>query len=141
MLNWAFPVLTALLLTFFVFSIYNIPVVVTGFRRLWKSHKKDKKPRLSEGQDLPFVSIIVPMKNEEEVAARLLNALAGFNYPSGKREVIVVDDASTDRTGEICLEYSLSHPEVRVLERATSNTKAGALNFGLKYSRIGRTNR
>jgi cellulose synthase/poly-beta-1,6-N-acetylglucosamine synthase-like glycosyltransferase len=137
MLSLVFLVFTALLLTFFAFSIYNIPVVVTGLWRLRKSHRKETKQTGSEEQNLPFISIIVPMKNEEKVVARLLSALTNLNYPSNKREVIVVNDASTDRTGEICLQYSLSHPEVRVLEKATSNTKAAALNFGLNYARGG----
>jgi cellulose synthase/poly-beta-1,6-N-acetylglucosamine synthase-like glycosyltransferase len=130
-----YPILTGLLLTFFVFTIYNIPVVATGFWRLWQSRKKETERTESGKRKLPFVSIIVPVKNEEKVVSRLLNALANLNYPSGKKEVIVVNDASTDRTGEICLQYSLSHPGVRVLERTQSNTKAGALNFGLNYAR------
>jgi cellulose synthase/poly-beta-1,6-N-acetylglucosamine synthase-like glycosyltransferase len=85
-------------------------------------------------QGLPLVSIIVPVKNEEKVVARLLNALTSLNYPSGKKEVIVVNDTSTDSTGEICLQYALTHPEVRVLEKTTSTTKAGALNFGATYA-------
>jgi len=133
MLNWGFPVLTVLLLLFFAFSIYNVPVVITGFWRLWRSRKKEPKLVEVEGEKLPFVSVIVPVRNEEKVVARLLSALTGLSYPSGKREVIVVNDASTDKTGEICCEYALSHPEVRVFERVESTTKAGALNFGLNY--------
>ena len=135
MLSWAFPVLTAMLLTFFVFSVYNIPVVVTGFLRLWRSRRKESKLLQSEVESLPFVTIIVPVKNEEKVIGRLLDALMNLNYPSSRREVIVVNDASTDRTGEICFSYSVSYPEIRVLEREQSTTKAGALNFGLNYAR------
>jgi cellulose synthase/poly-beta-1,6-N-acetylglucosamine synthase-like glycosyltransferase len=125
---------TALLLIFFVFTVYSIPIVVSGFWRLWRTRRKETKHIESAEQALPLVSILVPVKNEEKVVARLLNALTSLNYPSDKKEVIVVNDASTDRTGEICLKYSLKHPEVRVLTRATSNTKAGALNFGVKYA-------
>jgi cellulose synthase/poly-beta-1,6-N-acetylglucosamine synthase-like glycosyltransferase len=57
-----------------------------------------------------------------------------LNYPLSKKEVIVVNDASTDSTHEICLQYSLSHPEIKVLDKATSTTKAGALNFGFNYA-------
>lgn len=111
-----------------------MPIVIAGFWRLWRSRRKEAKRVEGAGQELPFVSIIVPVKNEEKVVARLLRALTGLNYPLGKREVIVVNDASSDGTGEICVRYSLSHPEVRVVERAASTTKAGALNFGVKYA-------
>jgi len=126
-------VLTALLLVFFVFSVYNVPVVASGFWRVWRSRGKARK-RPRSGADLPFVSIIVPVQNEERVVGRLLDALVRLNYPLNKKEVIVVNDASADRTLEICLGYCLSHPEIRVLDRAVSTTKGGALNFGLKHA-------
>jgi cellulose synthase/poly-beta-1,6-N-acetylglucosamine synthase-like glycosyltransferase len=129
-----FLILTALLLIFFAFTIYNIPVVATGFWRLWRSHRKGPKGVEGGKRRLPFVSIIVPVKNEEKVVVRLLNALTNLNYPLSKREVIVVNDASTDRTHEICLKYSLSHLGIKILNKRTSTTKAGALNFGFNYA-------
>ncbi|MDX1813470.1 MAG: glycosyltransferase family 2 protein, partial [Candidatus Bathyarchaeia archaeon] len=122
------------MLTFLAFSIYNIPIVVTGLVRVWRTRRKKTEPVESEGRRLPFVSIIVPVKNEERVVARLLKALMNLDYPVGKKEVIVVNDASTDGTGEICIGYAASHPEVKVVERARSTTKAGALNFGLRFA-------
>jgi cellulose synthase/poly-beta-1,6-N-acetylglucosamine synthase-like glycosyltransferase len=127
-------IFTALLLTFFAFTIYNIPVVASGFWRLWRSWRKEKVRVERKEQRLPLVSIIVPVKNEEKVVARLLKALTSLNYPLDKMEVIVVNDASTDRTGEICMRYSSVHPEIRVLEKATSTTKAGALNYGFNHA-------
>jgi cellulose synthase/poly-beta-1,6-N-acetylglucosamine synthase-like glycosyltransferase len=134
MLSLVLLIFTALLLTFFAFTIYNIPIVATGFWRLWRGWRKEEKRIEGKYRKLPLVSVIVPVKNEEKVVARLLNALASLDYPSGKKEVVVVNDASTDRTGEICSQFALAHPEVRVLERTTSTTKAGALNFGLSYA-------
>jgi cellulose synthase/poly-beta-1,6-N-acetylglucosamine synthase-like glycosyltransferase len=134
MLNLVFLIFTAILLTFFAFTLYNMPIVFTGFWRLWRTRRKEAKHVESEEHVLPLVSIIVPVKNEEKVVARLLDALTGLNYPSAKKEVIVVNDASTDMTGEICRQYSLTHPEITVLERTTSTTKAGALNFAVNYA-------
>ena len=71
---------------FFAFTLYNIPIVVAGFWRLWRSRGKRTKRIVSGRQKLPFVSIIVPVKNEEKVVARLLNALTSLNYPSGKKD-------------------------------------------------------
>jgi cellulose synthase/poly-beta-1,6-N-acetylglucosamine synthase-like glycosyltransferase len=130
-----FLIFTTVLLFFFAFTVYNIPIVATGFLRIWRSRKKEVERVKCAGSELPFVSIIVPVKNEEKVVARLLNALASLNYPKDKKEVIVVNDASTDQTGKICMEYASVHPEIRVLERAISTTKAGALNFGAKCAR------
>jgi cellulose synthase/poly-beta-1,6-N-acetylglucosamine synthase-like glycosyltransferase len=128
-------VFTGLILAFFAFTLYNVPVVVSGLWRMWRARGKKSKRVTSGAGELPMVSIIVPVKNEEKVVGRLLKALTSLNYPAGKKEVIVVNDASTDWTGKICLGYALSHPEVRVLKRAVSTTKAGALNFGLSSAR------
>ncbi|HZQ19618.1 MAG TPA: glycosyltransferase family 2 protein [Terriglobales bacterium] len=58
----------------------------------------------------PFVSVIVPARNEESCLGSCLESLAaqtGIDY-----EIIIVDDASTDRTAEI----ARSFPGVRVIE-------------------------
>ena len=60
-------------------------------------------PRLArEGPaagDAPFLSIVVPARNEERAVGEAVASLLGQKYPSF--EVIVVDDRSTDRTREI----------------------------------------
>ena len=65
--------------------------------------KKNKRSSLStiaeEYKNLPFVSIIVPARNEEEYIERCINSLLNQDYPSF--EIIVVDDNSTDNTSKI----------------------------------------
>jgi cellulose synthase/poly-beta-1,6-N-acetylglucosamine synthase-like glycosyltransferase len=126
---------TLILLLFFVFTVYNLPVVVTGLWRLWRS--RGRKPERVEGgrRELPFVSIVVPVKNEEKVIARLLAALSRLNYPVSRREIIVVNDASTDGTAAVCRDFCAMCSGFRVVDRSASTTKAGALNFGLRHAR------
>ena len=62
----------------------------------------------------PSVSVVVPMRNEEEFAERTLEALAAQDYV-GEWEVICVDDRSTDRTREILEKFAATHPKFRVL--------------------------
>lgn len=129
-----YMLLSSLLVVFFVFAMYNVPIVLTGVRNLLKPRKEGKRVEVSggSGRELPFVSILVPVRNEDKVVSRLLEALLSMDYPAEKREIIVVNDASVDKTREICLDCSLRHPEVKVLGRSVSSTKAAALNFGLK---------
>ena len=47
----------------------------------------------------PLVSIIIPVKNEEHTIEKCLHSLHALNYPH--YEIIVVNDGSTDSTGEI----------------------------------------
>ena len=127
-------IFTLMVLTFGLFMVYNMPIVVAGLLRLWRSRKKGMNQVEREVGELPMVSIVVAVKNEERVVGRLLVALSRLDYPSVKKEVIVVNDASTDGTGEICSRYCLAHPGFRVVERKESTTKAGALNFGLQHA-------
>lgn len=53
---------------------------------------------LSDGR-LPFISVIVPARNEEGKIGRCLESLLDQDYPNF--ELVVIDDRSTDRTGEI----------------------------------------
>jgi len=59
-------------------------------------HENSKSYSHSE---LPFVSILVPAKNEEENISKCITSLFEQNYPNF--EIIVIDDRSTDRTAQI----------------------------------------
>lgn len=64
----------------------------------------------AEGDDkLPGVSVIVPMRNEEDNAGATLQALAAQDY-AGEWEVICVDDRSEDGTGRILREFCAADP-------------------------------
>ncbi len=55
-------------------------------------------------RESPFVSIIVPVRNEEDSVKDCVESLRKLEYP--KREIIVVDGNSSDRTPEILSHYS-----------------------------------
>jgi cellulose synthase/poly-beta-1,6-N-acetylglucosamine synthase-like glycosyltransferase len=59
------------------------------------------KRRPLAGADMPFVSVIVPARNEVNTIASCLKALAVQDYPHDRWELIVVDDRSEDGTGGI----------------------------------------
>ena len=134
-MNLIFLFFAFLLLVFNFWTIYNIPVIVVGVKHLLRASRKKSESLLFFDDDLPSVSIIVPVKNEEKVVGRLLEALVNLNYPSGCKEVIVVNDESSDNTGQICTDYASRYPEIKVFNRSKSSTKASALNFGLRHSR------
>ncbi|MDP2303453.1 MAG: glycosyltransferase [Ignavibacteria bacterium] len=55
--------------------------------------------------ELPTASVIVACRNEEHNILRCLSALNELDYPEGKLEIIIVDDNSTDRTGNLIDDY------------------------------------
>jgi cellulose synthase/poly-beta-1,6-N-acetylglucosamine synthase-like glycosyltransferase len=110
--------------------------MAVGLKCLRREHKSRRRtPKLDE-ERLPTVSILVPVKNEEKVVGRLLRVLVEMDYPEQSKEIIVIDDDSTDRTVEICKRYAERYPNlIRLVLKPTSNRKASALNYGLKYAK------
>lgn len=95
---------------------------------------RDIKEKVINLKSYPKFSIIIPLHNEEMVIASTLKAILALNYPKDKIEVICVNDGSTDRTGEICQEYTARHPEIfKVVHRPKEarHGKAPTLNEGL----------
>jgi cellulose synthase/poly-beta-1,6-N-acetylglucosamine synthase-like glycosyltransferase len=86
--------------------------------------------------ELPMVSIIVPVKDEEKVVGRLLEALLRLDYPPEKREIVIVEDGSVDKTVGICADYAERCPDqIKLIRRSVSNGKPSALNYALKHVR------
>lgn len=79
---------------------------------------------------VPSVSIVVPAYNEARGIARSLCSLASSVY-DGQLEVIVVDDGSTDGTGELVRGLKLA--KLRLIRQANKG-KAAALNRGVRAS-------
>ena len=75
----------------------------------------------------PWVTIVVPAHNEEKGIERCLEAILEIDYP--KKEVIVVDDGSTDNTYRIASKYR--EKGVKVIHRQKAGGKSGALNTGI----------
>ena len=87
--------------------------------------------------DLPYVSVLIPMHNEEKVAENVLNALLNTDYPKDRIEIIPIDDNSTDRTREILEDYSSKYPHlIKPLYRGSylPRGKPSALNDALKVA-------
>jgi len=84
---------------------------------------------------LPFVSVIVPVRNEEGYIGRCLFALAAQNYPRERLEVIVLDGGSTDGTvAEIEGAVAASGLPCQLRPNPGRTTAAG-LNLGIAGAR------
>jgi len=131
-----YVVAICILSVLYVWILYNIPILAVGVMHLRRSGRKGRKTSPLRGEKLPSVSIIVPVKDEELVVGRLIDALLRLNYPPEKREVIIVEDGSADKTVEICEKCAVRYPgQIRLVRRSMSNGKPSALNYALKYAR------
>ncbi len=107
---------------------------------LYYRFKKDipKLPEISD-EDLPFVTIQLPVFNERYVLERLVEAVAALDYPRDKMEIQILDDSTDDtqKIGRALKEkYEKEGYIIEYLHREDrEGYKAGALAAGLKKAR------
>lgn len=120
----------------FAWAIYNFPVLLVGVNQIRRKNIDEECGEDCVCENLPFFSLIVPMKNEEKVAGRILDSLMKVDYPSDRYEVIVVDDNSVDGTWNVCKRFEDKYPKrIRCFHRSFSRGKPSALNYGLKFAK------
>jgi glycosyltransferase involved in cell wall biosynthesis len=71
---------------------------------------------LSDDQTIdpwPVVSIIVPARNEADSIEEALKSVLALDYPN--KEIIVINDRSTDATGEILARLAQEYPELQLI--------------------------
>jgi cellulose synthase/poly-beta-1,6-N-acetylglucosamine synthase-like glycosyltransferase len=100
-LGWlfvAFPVV----LTAYTYVVYPVA--------LWAIAQRHRKtgagPMGDSPTAMPLVSIVVPAYNEEAQIRGAIEALVSQDYPADRRQILILSDASTDRTDEIVGEYA-----------------------------------
>jgi glycosyltransferase involved in cell wall biosynthesis len=82
---------------------------------------------------LPFVSIIIPCRNEEIFIGRCLDSLINQDYPKEKIELLIMDGMSTDRTRIIVQGYTVKNSFIRLIDNP-EKFQSFALNKGIKES-------
>jgi cellulose synthase/poly-beta-1,6-N-acetylglucosamine synthase-like glycosyltransferase len=83
---------------------------------------------------LPFVSLVMSVRNEEKFLSASLSAIESQDYPKDRYELIAVDGGSTDRSVQILKEYVLSISRT-VIATGTCLTIPAAMNAGIRSAR------
>jgi len=96
-----------------------------------------RRPPMPRQAEFPFLSVVVPTYNEAANIGPFLEALrAGLDsIDGGAYEVIVVDDASPDGTGEVAAGISTGWPSLRVVRRAGERGLGSAVVRGWQIAR------
>lgn len=82
-------------------------------------------------EEYPLVSIGLPVYNTEKTIVRALDSLLAQRYPNF--EIIVSDNASTDKTTEICRKYALK--DNRIKFNVNENNLGISANFQIVYGK------
>lgn len=123
---------------FFVFEFFRFFLIEITTLVLWRFTSFFRKTKIADArltllEKQPFVSIIVPGKNEGQHIYKLANSLREQTYQNF--ELIVIDDGSDDQTPEICRSLKKSGYIDAYYRNDVRGGKASAANLGLRYSR------
>jgi glycosyltransferase involved in cell wall biosynthesis len=78
----------------------------------------------------PFVSVLMPVRNEASFMERSLGAVLRQDYPAERIEILVIDGMSTDGTRAVVRGFQENHPNVRLLDNP-ARIAPTALNIAL----------
>lgn len=100
---------------------------------LWAVGKVGRRKRPPGQLRLPFVSIIIPVHNEEQLLAGKLRDTLSLDYPQHLVEVVIASDASTDNTDAIA--GACADERVGLVRLQERGGKARALNAAVEVAR------
>ncbi|TFG73782.1 MAG: glycosyltransferase [Flavobacteriales bacterium] len=125
-----------LLIFFYSLAQLNLLVNYLGYKRQIQTAPKFN---LLDPREIPFVTIQLPVFNEEYVMERLLENIAKIEYPKSKLEIQVLDDSTDDTvndTAERIKALQESGLDIQHIRRENrQGFKAGALKEGLKIAK------
>lgn len=139
-MDLALIIIYASFLTFILlYSIVQLNLVILYRRSRKQERPEDVIAPEMKDEDLPFVTVQLPIYNELYVIERLIDAVVDFDYPKDKLEIQVLDD-STDETVEVVAKkveglkaqgVNIEH----VRRPVRKGYKAGALAYGMDIAK------
>ena len=79
------------------------------------------------------LSILIPVFNEQSFLTRIVERVLAAPVPGNmKKELVIVNDASTDRTQKVLRDLCAKHPEIRVFEQPLNQGKGAAIRRAIR---------
>ena len=76
----------------------------------------------------PAVTIVFSVFNEEKVIKRKLESILNSDYPTGKLQILIGSDNSTDQTHQIIEEFVAQNSNITLVKKETRNGKLKIIN-------------
>ena len=123
----------SLAIFFYSWLVYHIILFAKG--TITSSREKDtfNPSALRNPVDLPYVSIVIPAKNEEGTIGGAVEHVLSLRYPSELKQIILLEDGSADNTANICRRYAEENTNVLFLQSEISTGKPAALNRAMPH--------
>lgn len=113
-------------MTALLFSIFSVlyALLILVFYRAWR---QIDSPNSKQTKGQVKVTVLIPVRNEEDGIMQLLEDINKQEYPENLLEVIVIDDHSTDATKQIVLEASVQFPyDLQLIDLAATDDYLGS---------------
>lgn len=123
--------------TIFYPLVLSFLFIIAGiiFRTIIWFRYKPLAVEIEENIDWPFVSVIMPALNEEELIRESIESIFFCDYPTDRFEVICINDGSTDLTLYHMMSAKQRYGEMlKVINFRTNQGKRKALHAGIKES-------
>lgn len=131
-------VYTIALTLIFIYALAQLNLL-SNYLKAQKKQSQAVKFDFSNPNNIPFVSIQLPVYNEMYVMERLLENMSKMDYPKDKLEIQVLDDStdeSLELTQKLVKQLKLSGVNIVHIHRTKrTGFKAGALKEGLKVAK------
>ncbi|PLX23949.1 MAG: glycosyl transferase family 2 [Ignavibacteria bacterium] len=122
----------AVILIWFMIG-WQLLLTLAGYFHQSSSHREKRTVDARE-YDFPGVTILIPAHNEAVVIERTLEAMCALEYPADRLQIIVINDGSSDGTGDIVKTIAARDSRVvcyDVPEGEGGKGKSRALNLGI----------
>jgi hypothetical protein len=118
-------------LCLYAYAAYPAILKLLGLFRRPLTPGPAPSPSLQPSGSWPFVTITIPVHNEAAVIAATLERILEIDYPVGRRQILVVSDASTDGTDDIVRRFA--ERGVELLRMPERRGKTAAENAARPY--------
>ena len=125
----------AVMILLAIYGVHRYTLCYLYFK--YRKNASGAPPRLFD--ELPRVTVQLPIFNEQFVIDRLIEAICAMEYPKDRLEIQVLDD-STDETQQVAAAIvaryaALGHPIQYIHRTNRHGYKAGALDAGLNFAK------
>lgn len=82
----------------------------------------------------PLISFIIPVYNAQEYVSKCIDSILEQKIDD-QIEILLINDGSTDSSGQICSEYAQRYPDIIFVHNRSNKGQGNARNFGIGISR------
>jgi len=130
---------TLILALIFIYAVVQLNLLINYLKERTKQKNIPKLVYDSNTENLPIVTIQLPVYNELYVMERLLDNIANINYPREKLDIQVLDDStdeSIELTATLVAKLKLTGLNIHhICREIRTGFKAGALKEGLETAK------